>query len=761
MIDASGSHSAKDVLGRIHQEVKREYEQNRRILSFEEYLGLLAENPERQLRGSAQMLADMMDHFGKREVHQPIGQENAGRKTYRFNLFDHPIEGITPKLVGHEDVQTSIYQTLRSFGKQGINTRLILLHGPNGSAKTTIAHALMGGLERYSRVPEGAAYSFNWIFPVERGVKGAMGIQGNYARNTETGDSYAHLPEDQIGVVIPNELKDHPFLLIPKEHRLQLLIKLCGESRAKKVYSILPVYLREGDLSHRSKMIYEALLASNNGDYQKVLSYVQVERIYSARRYRQSLVTVEPQMHVDAQYMQISYNKNLSALPAALQGLNLFALGGDLVDGNRGLIEYSDILKRPIDSYKYLLGACETGSVNVGHSIAYLDTVYLGTANELQLDAFKEFPDFGSFKARIELIRVPYLLSVSQEKEIYDSFLHQIAGEKEVTPHTSSVMATWTVLTRLKKPNSIHYPPPINSLMAQLSPLEKAKLYDRGEMPSRASAEERKILRAQYARIREEYSNIPYYEGRTGASVREVKTIFFDAAHNSEQLCLSPLSVFLELEKFVKKVSEYDFLKQDVKDGYHDSAEFIKIARNEYLNVIDREVRECIGLYDSTQWESFIKKYVLQVSHVIKKEKVRNAFTGKSEDPDLSLILEFETIVKAPKDPKELEGFRQNIISQIGVWSLDHKDEPVAYSQVFPEFLKALEAHYYESQKTVLTKMHKALIEYDKDPARSGQVSDMEGLTLARQTIENMKSRLGYSDTSAKEVISFLMKHRY
>ena len=59
--------------------------------------------------------------------------------------------------------------------------------------------------------------------------------------------------------------------------------------------------------------------------------------------------------------------------------------------------------------------------MTVENSTAFLDTVMIGSTNELQLDAFKEFPDFTSFKARIELIRVPYLLALHQEQEIYDS----------------------------------------------------------------------------------------------------------------------------------------------------------------------------------------------------------------------------------------------------------------------------------------------------------------------------------------------------
>src|SRR3954451_8475249 len=174
--------------------------------------------------------------------------------------------------------------------------------------------------------------------------------------------------------------------------------------------------------------------------------HIQVERMYFARRYRKGLVTIEPQMHVDAQYHQLTYNKSIGSLPASLQSLNLFSLTGDLVDGNRGIVEYSDLLKRPVDTFKYLLSACETGAVNVGNSIAYLDTVMIGSTNEVQLDAFKEFPDFTSFKARIELIRVPYLLSAQDESQIYAPQLEQIRIQKHVAPHVDWVASLWAVL---------------------------------------------------------------------------------------------------------------------------------------------------------------------------------------------------------------------------------------------------------------------------------------------------------------------------
>ena len=45
----------------------------------------------------------------------------------------------------------------------GPEKRDILLHGPVGSSKSTIARLLKQGIEYYSRTPDGALYSFDWV----------------------------------------------------------------------------------------------------------------------------------------------------------------------------------------------------------------------------------------------------------------------------------------------------------------------------------------------------------------------------------------------------------------------------------------------------------------------------------------------------------------------------------------------------------------------------------------------------------------------
>lgn len=745
----------KDALHSIHDTIKNDFTINKRILTFEEFVSLLSENPERHTRSSTQYLLDMLEFFGKKKI-IPKNDMPDDAETYHFNIFDEPVDGLASKVIGLNAVQTLIYRELKSFNRQGINNRLLLLHGPNGSAKTTVVHALMGGMEKYSYKPEGAVYTFNWLFPVEKYTKKGIGLHSGSDSKTNT-QSYAKIPDEEAAARIPCDMKDHPLLLIPLQQRKNMLEKLLGKERTDRLWESLSIYLKEGDLCHRCKEIFESLLTANNGDYEAVLRHIQIERFYYSSRYRKGLVTIEPKLHVDANYHQLTYDRRISALPASLQSLNLFTLNGDLIDGNRGMVEFSDLLKRPVDSFKYLLTACETGSISVGSANANLDILFVGSCNDLQLDAFKEMPDFASFKARIKLLRVPYLLSIDEEKEIYTQILPKLSGEKHISPHVPWTLALWTVLTRLKRPESSNYPSEVQTLISGLTPLEKAVLYSTGEMPMRLTPDERKVLKSNLHKIWDEHQLMPFYEGRMGASVREAKTILYDAIQNREFPCLSPLSVIQEMENFVKRISDYEFLRLEVNNGYHDAPNFINVVREAYTEIIDREIRSSMGIYEASQWEDFLKKYVTHISHLLKKEKIPNSITGKMEDPDKALISEFEKIIGVPVDSTELETFRKQIISRVGVWSLDNKGEDVAYAKIFPEYWSKLEKHYYESQKAMLTKMNNALMVYDTE--QDDPYS--EGHKLARQTLKNMETNLGYCRNCAKEVINLLLRKSY
>src|SRR5690606_19491204 len=165
-------------------------------------------------------------------------------------------------------------------------------------------------------------------------------------------------------------------------------------------------------------------------------------------------------------------DQNLGALPASLQGLSLYDVSGELVDASGGLLELSDLLKRPIDAYKYLQTTVETGHVSVGSQSLLVNCVMLASGNELHLTAFRDHPEYESFRGRFQLIAVPYLCDYRLEQEIYD---RQIAKRisAHVAPHATKVAARFAVLTRLLKPVEEHYESTSRSVVSQITAWDK------------------------------------------------------------------------------------------------------------------------------------------------------------------------------------------------------------------------------------------------------------------------------------------------
>ena len=78
------------------------------------------------------------------------------------------------------------------------------------------------------------------------------------------------------------------------------------------------------------------------------------------------------------------------------------------------------------------------------------------------------------------------------------------------------------------------------------------------------------------------------YEGRRGASPREMITMIALAAEDKSRRCLSPLSMLDELSAFIKESSVHDFLRIPVDNGYHDSPSFIEQVRESSIEDKDR-----------------------------------------------------------------------------------------------------------------------------------------------------------------------------
>ena len=387
-------------------------------------------------------------------------------------------------------------------------------------------------------------------------------------------------------------------------------------------------------------------------------------------------------------------------------------------------------------------------------ALAYLDLVMIGSANEKHLDAFKNDPNFTSFKGRIELVTVPYLLRYEEEVEIYRDQMRMIARRSTIAPHAARAAALWAVLTRLWRPDPAHYEGDVKSAIAKLTPLAKALLYqgrDPGELEE-LTADEVRVLRDNLGEIASEWRDGPTYEGRFGASAREMKTILLDASFRSDSNCFTPMLVFAELRNLVKDKSLYDFLKLEPHGEYNDPTKFVTDVERATVRQVRRELHDSMALVDEEQYDRRFEEYFAHAIALSRGAQVRDPHTGENRPPDPNVLSSIEDLVETGDN---VELFRSDLISRIGAFSLNKPGEKLPYRELFPDILRALKQAFYDSRKGVLAQTEQDILrldspEWDKlEPERRDQVET---------TLENMDARYGYSRECALEMLGLVLR---
>lgn len=233
-------------------------------MSFSEYVDLCYTNPK-LLRNSWQIIFDMVIEKGFYPVEEY-------RKTYKhYNFFDnpeYPIIGLTP-------TKDSLVKFIKgAAGHFGTEKRILLLHGPVGSSKSTLCRLFKREMERYSTTDAGAWYSFKWInLPT--------GVDGIYLKD-----------EDEC------PMHEQPLKLLPPEIRKPImeelnraLLESVPESERSEIYELRC----EGELDPRCRFFMNALLKKYDGDLEKILEkHIRVIRKTFSESDRCGIATFQP-----------------------------------------------------------------------------------------------------------------------------------------------------------------------------------------------------------------------------------------------------------------------------------------------------------------------------------------------------------------------------------------------------------------------------------------------------------------------------------
>lgn len=577
--------------------------------TFWEYLDMVLANP-RIARNAFQRIYDMILYSGTQR-YTSMKQEYV-----HYKFFDDPFDNGADAVYGLDGALMRLVDCFKSAAQgYGTDRRILLLHGPVGSSKSTIVRLLKKGLEHYSRLDEGALYSFAW--------KG--------------------IGEANEAEVAACPMHEEPLKLIPRRARRDILNKLNADLPEDRQVRV------DGDLDPFCRKTFEDLLIRYKGDWRKVMDHVVVRRVVLAEKDRVGIGTFQPkdEKNQDSTELTGDINYRKIALYGSDSDPRAFNFDGELNISNRGICEFIEILKLDVAFLYDLLGATQEHTIKPKKfAQTDIDEVIIGHTNEPEYKKLQSNELMEAFRDRTIKIDIPYNIRLTDEIKIYgkDFGRDKVKGI-HIAPHTVEMAAMWAVLTRLEEPKK-----------AGLTLLQKLKLYDGKSIPG--------FTEDSIRELREE----AHREGMQGISPRYIQDKISNALVSEqaqEDRAINPFMVMNELEN---GLSHHSLISdEELKKRYK---ELLAVVREEYEDILKTEVQRAISA-DEDAIARLCTNYIENVRAYTQHERVRNKYTGRDEEPDERLMRSIEEKIDIPESRKD--DFRQEIMNYIGALALDGK----------------------------------------------------------------------------------------
>ncbi len=510
----------------ILEERKETYKKLHWEGTFDEYIEIVKQNPK-VTRNAFQRGYDMIVSHGV-EMRESHGME----KISHYNFFDDPFENGKDTIYGLDVSLMKLVNLFKAASEgYGIEKRILLLHGPVGSAKSTVARLLKKGLEAYTKTDEGALYTFGW--------------------NQETGVENCPMHEE-------------PLNLIPKEERGNVIKELDIDPKEN------PISI-SGGLCPPCRLNFSNRLKQYSGDWTKVLGDIRIKRLLFSEEDRVGIGTFQPkdEKNQDSTELTGDINYRKIAEYGSDSDPRAFNFDGELNIANRGIIELVEFLKLN-EAFLYdFLGASQERVIKPKKFAQIsIDEIIIAHTNEPEYKKLQNNEFMEALRDRTIKVDISYVTEHSEEIKIYKrDFNEKKVRGKHIAPHTLEMAAFWAVLTRLETPKD-----------AKLTLSQKLKLYDGKHLPGFTQDHVRELR------------NESKREGMEGISPRYIQDKISNALVTYEEKCVNPFMVLKELEDGIKHNSLIS--NETKREEYRN---LVGVTREEYDDIVKNEVRRAIA----------------------------------------------------------------------------------------------------------------------------------------------------------------------
>jgi serine protein kinase len=314
-----------------------------------------------------------------------------------------------------------------------------------------------------------------------------------------------------------------------------------------------------------------------------------------------------------------------------------YSYSGGLCRANRGMMEFVEMFKAPIKVLHPLLTATQEGNYNATEGLSGLpfEGIIVAHSNESEWQTFRNNKNNEAFIDRINIVKVPYCLRVSEELRIYQKLLDNSSlTEAPCAPGTLEMLAQFSVLTRLKEPQN-------SSIYSKMRVYNGESLKDTD--PKAKSFQEYR-----------DFAGVD--EGMSGISTRfafKILSKVFNFDHS--EVAANPVHLVYILERQI----EQEQFPQELHEKY---LNFIKEHLTpKYVELIGKEIQTSYLESYSEYGQNIFDRYITYADFWIQDQDYRDPDTGEIFDRG-SLNSELEKIEK-PAGISNPKDFRNEVVN--------------------------------------------------------------------------------------------------
>ena len=361
-----------------------------------------------------------------------------------------------------------------------------------------------------------------------------------------------------------------------------------------------------------------------------------------------------------------------------------YSYSGGLCRANQGLLEFVEMFKAPIKVLHPLLTATQEGNYVGTEALGPIpfQGVILAHSNESEWQQFRNNKNNEAFLDRINVIKVPYCLRVTEERQIYEKLLaHSELSGAPCAPETLGLLARFSVLTRLREHEN-------SNLYSKLRVYDGDKLKDTD--PKAKSHQEYR-----------EAAGID--EGMDGISTRFAYKVLSETFNfDTDEVAADPVHMMYVLENAIKREQYPD----EVEKKYLD---FIKSELSQrYADFIGKEIQKAYLESYGEYGQNLFDRYIAYADAWIEDQDFKDPDTGQlldraTLDAELSKI-EKPAGIANPKDFRnEVVKFalraRANNEGKNPAWTSYEKLRNVIEKRMFSQVEDLLPVISFDSKK--------------------------------------------------------------